>query len=163
MNKDKILSVFECLRFTFKVIAEAIQYLLAVVIMIGIIVQLTGLPDSLSRLYQMGSEGFREFLEYVLSMVIGVELINIFCNPNLDNIVEILLIAITRELVFNSSEPFMMISGVVCIAILFAVRKFLFIRELDKEIKLINPLKSAEERLHGKDEKREGPEAEPKP
>lgn len=146
-KKDRLLKSMENVRNYIHVITEFIQYLLACIIIVGIIVQLSGLPSSLSELFKTGTEGFHDFLEYVIDMVIGIELIHLLCHPNLDNVVEVLLIAITRETVLYTEGPLAMLTGVAAIAILFAIRKYLFIDKLDRHDEDFTEEELAAERL----------------
>ena len=138
-KKETLLRRLEDLSNIVYIISEFIQFIFAAIIIIGIIVQLTALPHSLSALIQSKTEGFHEFLEYVIDMVIGVELIHLLCRPNLDNVVEVLLIAITRELVLGTGNALSTLAGVAAIAILFAIRKFLFVDKLDRHDDLFSP------------------------
>ena len=134
MKKNgRIESIFDKTGRVIHNAAEILQILLAALIIAGIVVQLTSFPDSLRLLSETGSSGFHEFLQYVIDMVIGIELIQLLIHPNLDNVVEILLIALTRTLVLKESGPFETLAGIAGIAILFAVTKYLFIEKLDKE------------------------------
>lgn len=131
-KKDNIFKKLDHVRDLIHVVTEIIQYVLALIIVAGIAVQLTALPSSFMELLHLGTAGFHGFLEYVIDMVIGVEIIHLLVHPNLDNVVEVLLIAITRELVLSNPSPLNTLAGVASLAILFAVRKYLFIEKLDK-------------------------------
>ena len=119
---------FEDLMLT---LTKMLQFLLALVIVAGIVIQLLALPNALKELYANGQEDFREFLKYIIDMVIGLELIHLLSRPTLDSVVEILLFALTREIVLGEMNPTGIFLSIVCIAILFAVRKFLFIKDLN--------------------------------
>ena len=133
MNKrvEKHLSNLEKIRGWIRLLTTYLLYVLAVLIIIGIILQMLALPQSFKSLLETGTGGFTSFLKYVIDMIIGIELVHLLCHPNLDNVVEILLVAITREIVLAEMSPLGLLCGVVCIAILFAVRKFLFVDKLD--------------------------------
>lgn len=129
---EKHKRILEQLRRNIHTFSTYIELFLAACIIIGIAVQLTAFPSAVKNLFISGHEGFKQFLEYLIDMIIGIELIHLLCHPNLDNVVEILLIAITREIVLCSADPPGIIIGVLSIAVLFAVRKFLFIDKLDR-------------------------------
>ena len=54
------------------------------------------------------------------------------CHQTLDTIVEILLMAVTRELIIEHMSPHEMFFGILAVGVLFAIRKFLYISQLDK-------------------------------
>ena len=122
----------ETIRKSIQIFTTYIELFLAACIIVGIAVQLISFPSAVTELIETKSEGFIDFLEYLIEMIIGIELIHLLCHPNLDNVVEILLIAITREIVLFSADPMGILLGVLSIAILFAIRKFLFIDKLDR-------------------------------
>ena len=64
-------------------------------------------------------------LEYAAEIIIAVELIYVIIAQNLESIVEILMIAFTRELIIGNWQMWEILLGVAVIAGLFAVRKFL--------------------------------------
>ena len=68
-----------------------------------------------------------DFLEKALTLVIGIEFVKMLCNHNPETVVEVLLFAIARHLIVEKQEIKEMLLGVICIAILFVIRKFLFI------------------------------------
>ena len=113
------------------ILTKVIQYLLALVIVAGIVIQLLALPSALKELFASGQDGFREFLKYIIDMVIGLEMIHLLSRPTLDSVVEILLFALTREIVLGEMTPVGIFLSILGIAALFAVRKFLFIKNLN--------------------------------
>lgn len=159
-KKQKLLKILDELRGVIRIITEIIQYFFAAVIIVGIFVQLSSLPESLSLLRSQEAAGFHDFLVYVIDMVIGIELIHLLCHPNLDNVVEVLLIAITRQLVLYESGAISTLAGVVSVAILFGIRKYLFIDKLDNDAKYDkNLLKKYEHPKAEETAEKNGPEA----
>ena len=82
-------------------------------------------------LTDLGSESLIAFLEYVINVIISIELIAVLLHQTLDSIVEILSLAITRELILQHLHTYEFLIGVVAVAVLFAIRKFLFITHKD--------------------------------
>lgn len=112
-----------------------IQYFIAFSIIVAIIVTLLSLPIQISRLTDVDSESLIGFLKYTINILIAIELIRVLCNQTLDTIVEILLIAITRELIIEHMTTWEMLFGIVAVGVLFLIRKYLFVSQLDKEIR----------------------------
>ena len=72
------------------------------------------------------------FLQRALDIVIGVEFIKMLCRHSLDSVVEVLSFAMARHLIVTETS---MIEGLICVlavAVLFIVRKYLFIEKIDK-------------------------------
>lgn len=77
------------------------------------------------------SEIFTYFLENAMNLAIGVELIKMLCKHTPGTVVEVLMFAIARQIVVDHSSIWVNLVGVICIAILFATRKYLFIAHDD--------------------------------
>ena len=58
---------------------------------------------------------------------IGIELIKVLVRKDLDSLVEVLLFTVTRHLIIEGGSITENLIGVLSIAILFFIRKFLFI------------------------------------
>lgn len=73
------------------------------------------------------ANAFNEFLQNALALVVGVEFVKMLVKHTPDNVVEVLIFAISRHLIVYHLEMWEMLIGILCIAILFAIRRFLFI------------------------------------
>lgn len=72
------------------------------------------------------------FLERAMDIVLSIEFLKMLCRHNLDSVVEVLSFAMARHMIVHAST---MVEGLICaagIAILFIVRKYLFIEKIDK-------------------------------
>ena len=74
-------------------------------------------------------------LHALLGIVVGLEFVRMLIDTTPANIIEVLVLAITRYVVLTHEDPWSNLVSILCIAILFAVRRFL-IRpdELQEEI-----------------------------
>ncbi|MDO4274291.1 MAG: phosphate-starvation-inducible PsiE family protein [Eubacteriales bacterium] len=77
----------------------------------------------------MEMEYFTAFLGQALSLVVGVEFVKMLCRHTAETMVEVLLFAIARQMVVEHLQTWQTLVGVVAIAILFAVRKYLLLKE----------------------------------
>ena len=76
----------------------------------------------------------KHFLESILSIVIGLEFVSMLVDFTPANILEVLVLAISRHVIINHSDPVSTIVCVVCIAGLFALKKFLISKEDMKKV-----------------------------
>lgn len=109
--------------FYFEVIA-------AIFVMLAIIITFLTVPEHLSELHRTGE--FIVFLKYIFNIIIGIELLKMFCRHDLDSVVEVLLFAVARSIIIEHMTSIETLLGILAIAILFVVRKFLFVSALDK-------------------------------
>lgn len=73
------------------------------------------------------------YIEEIMSLAIGVELIKMLCKHTPGTIIEVLLFAIARQIIISHDTMVTSLIGVICIAILFAVRKYLLVSNEDRE------------------------------
>lgn len=100
------------------------------VILAIIIVMLAGrlLGDALSIFFDSkGEDVFSFVLEHAMNLAVGVELIKMLCKHTSGTVVEVLLFAIARQIIIAHASVLNTLVGVLCIAVLFATRKYLFI------------------------------------
>lgn len=103
---------------TFFAIVIAIVIVLLAVKLITIIFQ----PG-----FFVDEESFSNFLKNALGLVVGVEFVKMLVRHTMDNVVEVLIFAISRHLIVYHLEIWEILIGVLCMAILFAIRKFLVV------------------------------------
>lgn len=119
--------------FYFEVIA-------AVFIIIGLVVTFFGVPEQILILAKGGS--FIAFLTFMFNIIIGIELLKMFCRHDLDSVVEVLLFAVARQVIIEHTTMVDNLLCMIAVALLFCIRKFLFVSALDKkepELKAIHP------------------------
>ena len=139
-HETKNMRMLDRVRHMIYAFSVYIQYFIAFIITVSIIVSFWSLPQQLLMLLDVDSDSLIEFLKYAINMIIALELIRVLCHQTLDTIVEILLMAVTRELIIEHMHTWEMLVGVIAVAILFAVRKFLYVSQLDRANRLeLNP------------------------
>ena len=65
------------------------------------------------------------FLHNVLTIVVGLEFVRMLIDLTPANTLEVLIVAISRQVILNHNEPLSNLACVICIAGLFATRRFL--------------------------------------
>lgn len=103
----------------------------AICIIIGLIVTFFGVPEQILALAGGGS--FISFLTFMFNIIIGIELLKMFCRHDLDSVVEVLLFAVARQVVIEHTSMVDNLLCMIAVAVLFSIRKFLFVSALDKK------------------------------
>ena len=114
--------------FYLELAAAALVILLIVCQVIGLAVDMFSDVNKLTN-----SESFNRFLALALNIVVGIEFLKMLCRHSMDAVIEVLLFTLARQLIVTQHS---MLEGLLCIigiAILFVVRKFLFIPKIDKK------------------------------
>lgn len=110
-------------------IAVSLLVIFAIVLSIGMMVTRLGVmwhtftqPDA-----------FHDFLSAAFTVVIGIEFLKMLTRHNMSSAVEVLLFAIARQMVIEHTSPMENLLMVAAIGLLFFIRKYLFIPDLDSK------------------------------
>ena len=68
------------------------------------------------------------FLHSILTVVVGLEFVRMLIDMTPANTIEVLIMATARYIIMNHEDPMTLLIGVVCVAGLFAIRRFLIPR-----------------------------------
>lgn len=105
-------------------VARYTEVVLSIVILV--VIALAGLRLILTTagtsVMDMDTSFFTSFLSQALSLVVGVEFVKMLCRHSAQTVVEVLLFATARQMVVEQTQTLI---GIVGIAILFAIRKYL--------------------------------------
>ena len=66
-----------------------------------------------------------QYLHIILSIVVGLEFVRMLIDLTPANTLEVLIVAISRQVILSHNDPLGNIACVACIAGLFAIRRFL--------------------------------------
>jgi uncharacterized membrane protein (DUF373 family) len=119
--------LFQCTRI--------LEIIISFIIVIAIGISMFTLLDGLKVLYldPLKKDSFQTFLGIAFNILIGIEFLKMIFRYNLSTVIEVLLFAIARQLIVEHTTVFENFIGVASITLLFVVRKFLFIPELDNK------------------------------
>ena len=73
----------------------------------------------------MDTQFFTTFIYPELYLVVGVEFVKMLCQHSAQTVVEVLMFATARQMVVEHLGPGETLLGVISIAVLFAIRKYL--------------------------------------
>ena len=102
-----------------------IMLLLTLLVLAGICVYSVRIPSLFKDILSGKHESLLVLLEFVAEVLMAVELIHVIIAQNMESVIEILMIAFTRELVIKQWAMWELLVGVAIIAGLFAARKYL--------------------------------------
>ena len=106
---------------------QVFEIIVSIIITIFILFMIYNLISSAlgSDLFKMTSDEFSNFLSSALTLVVGLEFIKLLCQHTSENLIEVLMFAISRQMVVEHLNTFQMLLGVISIFILLAARKYL--------------------------------------
>lgn len=116
--------------FIFKM-SQYLEIVCALVLIVAILTAFLSVPSDLHNLFLDNGFDLDDFIKKSFELVIGVELLKMFCRHDIDSVVEVLLFAVARQIVIEHMPIQEALIGIVSVAILFAIRRFLFVSALD--------------------------------
>jgi len=73
-------------------------------------------------------EDLNHFLHNILTIVVGLEFVRMLIDMTPGNTLEVLIMATARHIIMNHDDKWTLLIGIICIAMLFATRRFLIPR-----------------------------------
>lgn len=127
------------LRLKLSKLSNYIEIYIAVIILAGIIiasfVMIKDMAFSVINLrHNTDQYLFSDFLGNTLKLVVGIEFVKMLVKHTPESAIEVLMFAIARKLVVESSNSIDIIAGVLAISILFLLRKYFKRNEKKEEI-----------------------------
>lgn len=113
--------------------ATAVEIVLGLIILLACIVGSVGLVCT-TEFDQMlhVPEYFQERLSDACLIIIGIELIKMITSYTIDSVVDVMLLAIARQMVVEHTTPVENLLAVLSVGVLFVIRKYLYISHLDR-------------------------------
>ena len=115
------------------------EIFLSFLLLVSIVIAAVGLVGNLYGLTQnMGStDYFQKFLGSTMALIIALELIKMIVRDTVGSTIEVLLIALARKLIVSEQDTLGFLIGVIAIAGLFLIRKYLFVAEFSNEGRMV--------------------------
>ncbi len=105
-------------------IMEVVIAILTLIVIIGMlgyeIYKMVAVPD-----YFTVEHGLNNYLHNILTIVVGLEFVRMLMDMTPANTLEVLIVAISRHVILSHDDPLSNVACVLCIAGLFAIRRFL--------------------------------------
>ena len=74
-------------------------------------------------------DSVHNYLHHILTIVVGLEFVRMLIDLTPANTLEVLIVAIARQVIMTHDNPWANVASVLCIAGLFAIRRFLIPKE----------------------------------
>lgn len=111
-----------------------LEVLLAIFIMVAVLISIYDLVKYLIIIFMTNPmdtyEIFQRFLGHVLLLVVGIELVIMLISHTTSSVLEVVLYAIARKMLIHSEQMLDVVIGVFAIGAVFAIRKYLFTKEI---------------------------------
>lgn len=121
---NKLINKISHIIFKF---VQAFEVVVSLIIAIVVVFMLYNLIVSILKtdILAMNSAEFSSFLSSALTLVVGLEFVKLLCQHTPENLIDVLLLAISRQIVVEHHETFSLLLGILSIMCLLIARKFL--------------------------------------
>lgn len=126
--------IYTISRYT-EIFLSAVMLLVIITLIIPMLYNFVRIP-----LLDITSEQFTQFLGNALTLLIGVEFVKMLAKHTAENLLEVLMFAIARQMVVEHLNMVATLIGVVAIALIFAIRKYLLLKNTDNKEKTYDKL-----------------------
>ena len=126
--------IYAISRYT-EIFLTAVMLLVIITLIVPMLYNFIRIP-----LLDITSEQFTEFLGNALTLLIGVEFVKMLAKHTAENLLEVLMFAIARQMVVEHLNMVETLIGVIAIAVIFAIRKYLLLKNSDNKEKTYDRL-----------------------
>lgn len=81
----------------------------------------------------LAPETLQSYLTTAMTIIIGIEFVKMIFSYTIDTVVEVMMLAVARQMVLTHTSPIENLITIVSVALLFVIRKYLFVRQLDHQ------------------------------
>lgn len=113
--------------------ATAIEITLGLIILLACVMGSVGLvyTTELNQLFLV-PDYLQKRLSDACLIIIGIELIKMITCHTIDSVVDVMLLAIARQMIVEHTTPVENMLAVLSVGVLFVIRKYLYISRLDR-------------------------------
>lgn len=126
--------IYTISRYT-EIALSAIMLVVIIVLIIPMIYNFISIP-----LLSIEASQFTEFLGNILTLIIGVEFVKMLAKHTAENLLEVLMFAIARQMIVEHLNMIDTLIGIISIAIIFFIRKYLLLKTTDNKTKVYDKL-----------------------
>ena len=119
------------------VMQRVLHVLEFIIAMLTLVVLITMLGKEIYNMVTIADyyTSVNNYLHDILTIVVGLEFVRMLLDMTPANTLEVLIVAIARQVIITHDNPWSNVASVVCIAGLFAIRRFLIPKhELQEEM-----------------------------
>lgn len=112
-------------------VSHYLEMVLSFILMVAMVFFAFSLISELPGFFSSKIDNDRLFevvLSRAMSLAVGVELIKMLSKPSPGTVIEVLLFALTRQLIVDHPSMSDFLLGIIAVAVLFAIRRYLFIQ-----------------------------------
>ncbi|EGJ27763.1 hypothetical protein [Streptococcus porcinus] len=114
-----------------KEVSDYLEMILSFILMLAMVFFAFSLLKDMTGFMSSSVDDLELFdlvLARAMALAVGIELIKMISNPSPQTVIEVLLFALTRQLIVDHPNMLNFLFGIIAVAVLFAIRRYLFVR-----------------------------------
>lgn len=110
-----------------QILCNALEMVTAVLMLIGLVFSFFSLIRNVELFQQLLTDTsvFREYMDQVFMLVIGIEFLVMLCRPNSENVIDVLIFLVARHMIVGDTTPYQDFVSVISVTLLCIVRRYL--------------------------------------
>ncbi len=108
-------------------LVQWIEYMIAFVLIIGIIVTLCVFLLTNAKAMLLQTFDLDQFLSAILTILVAIEFVKMLLLHTPESVMEVVLYAVARQIIVSHDNAMENLIGVIAVAIIFIIRKYLSI------------------------------------
>ncbi|MCM1135903.1 MAG: hypothetical protein NC400_10055 [Clostridium sp.] len=123
----KLWARMEKLKKYVQIACDVSELIAAVMMLVGVVFMIVGILRNIEVFGRLLEDTtvFREYMEQIFTLVIGIEFLVMLCRPNSENVLEVLIFLVARHMIVGDTTPYQDFVSVVSVTILCVVRRYL--------------------------------------
>lgn len=117
-------------------ICRILELIVAMLVLLGIILALFGVFKNYTIFHELSdnTDIFKQYLDRIFMIVIGIEFLQMLCRPSSDNVIEVIIFLVARHMIVSNTTPYQDFVSVISIVLLCLVRQYLRRKGEEKNI-----------------------------
>ena len=112
-----------------------LEVLVGICILVAVAAATFGLVADIHVPHLVSSpDSLQAYLTTAMTIIIGVEFVKMIFSYNINTVIEVLLLAVARQMVVTHTSPLENLITILSVTLLFAIRKFLYVPQLDQDM-----------------------------
>ena len=110
-----------------KMMRKILHFLEGAIAIMTLIVMVSMVGMEIYKMFTVGGyfSDVHNYLHNILTIVVGLEFVRMLLDMTPANTIEVLIVAMARQVILNHGDPISNVCSIACIAGLFATRHFL--------------------------------------
>lgn len=106
-------------------IMRVVEYVIACILILSIFIAAAFLIKDIYFEITSGTFVLEELMNTILTVIVGVEFVKMLILQTPESVIEVLLFAVARQIIMSHTNALENLLGIIAIAIIFCIRKFL--------------------------------------